>query len=75
MSSTEADPADKPAVATDSAADSGTEDVRAKFREALDRKQHRHAAGAADSEGKDPSKVHNSHGPAGGKRTFRRKSG
>jgi Family of unknown function (DUF5302) len=77
MSSTEADPADKPAVATDSAgaAEPAAEDVRSKFREALERKQHRHAAGAADSEGKDPSKVHNSHGPAGGKRTFRRKSG
>lgn len=71
MSSTEADPADKPAETTDP----GAEDVRSKFRDALERKQHRHAAGGADSEGKDPSKVHNSHGPAGGKRTFRRKSG
>ena len=54
----------------------GTEDdVRRKFREALERKQQHHAAGAAEGEGKDPSKVHEAHGPAASRRAFRRKSG
>lgn len=68
MSSTEAEPADS----TESAA--GEDDVRRKFKEALERKHHQHAAGSAESEGKE-SKVHQSHGPAGSKRSFRRKSG
>lgn len=57
------------------AADGGeSEDVRAKFRAALERKQHQHAAGTADGEGKE-SKVHQAHGPAASRRSFRRKSG
>jgi hypothetical protein len=54
----------------------GTEDdVRRKFREALERKQQQQAAGAAEGDGKDPSKVHEAHGPAASRRAFRRKSG
>jgi hypothetical protein len=54
----------------------GTEpeqDVRARFREALERKQAK--ARSRDDHADGSSKVHNTHGPAGGKRTFRRKSG
>lgn len=51
-----------------------TEDeVKQKFREALERKQaqnHRAEQAAGNS-----GKAHNAHGPVGGKRTFRRKSG
>jgi len=78
MSSTDTDPAEQAPGSTGVASTGATEpeeDVRRKFREALERKHHRHAAGEADSEGKDPSKVHQANGPAGGKRTFRRKSG
>ncbi|MGZ4653684.1 MAG: DUF5302 domain-containing protein [Oryzihumus sp.] len=49
------------------------DDVKAKFREALERK---HAHGGRDvSGGGDPSKVHDAHGPARGQQMFRRKSG
>jgi uncharacterized protein DUF5302 len=47
-------------------------DPKAKFREALERKRGNHAsAQGADHTGK----VHGSHGPATGRRSFRRKSG
>ncbi|TDP93951.1 DUF5302 domain-containing protein [Labedaea rhizosphaerae] len=50
-----------------------TEDVKRKFREALERKQAATTARAAHADAS--SKVHDSHGRAGGKRQFRRKSG
>ena len=48
------------------------DELKRKFREALDRKRDNHASaeGAHDS-----SKVHGSHGPAVSRRSFRRKSG
>jgi hypothetical protein len=50
-------------------------DVKAKFREALERKNARHGA-AEGADGKESSKVHGgAHGPAHQQRTFRRKSG
>jgi hypothetical protein len=52
---------------------SETEAAKDKFREALERKRgkkHPHEA-ASQADGK----VHDSHAAAGGKRTFRRKSG
>lgn len=49
------------------------QDVRARFREALERKQAK--ARSRDDHADGSSKVHNAHGPVGGKRTFRRKSG
>jgi hypothetical protein len=49
------------------------EDVRARFREALERKQAKAKAGENHADGS--SKIHDAHGPAGGRRTFRRKSG
>ena len=48
------------------------DDVKRKFREALERKRGNHAsAKGADNTGK----VHGSHGPAASRRSFRRKSG
>ena len=48
-------------------------DVRAKFREALDRKNERtHRSDAAAG---DRDKFHGEHGPAAQRRTFRRKTG
>ena len=56
--------------------DEGAEDeVKRRFREALERKQGKNAAGNGAASGKDPSKVHSAHGPAGSRRSFRRKSG
>jgi len=53
-------------------AEPGLDDVKRKFREALDRKRGNHAtAQGVDHTGK----VHGSHGPEAGRRSFRRKSG
>jgi hypothetical protein len=52
---------------------SPAEDVKRKFREALDRK---HAHGGRDvSEDGDHAKIHDAHGPAKAQQMFRRKSG
>ena len=55
-----------------SGAEPDFDELKRKFREALDRKRDNHASaeGAHDS-----SKVHGSHGPAVSRRSFRRKSG
>ena len=50
------------------------DEVKRKFREALDRKHQAHADGS-DQGGRDPGKIHGAHGPVGGRRSFRRKSG
>jgi hypothetical protein len=79
QSGTEAapDPA-PPADAADQAddappsAESDMDELKRKFREALDRKRATHAS----AEGaQDTGKVHGSHGPAVSRRSFRRKSG
>ncbi|MGH3152236.1 MAG: DUF5302 domain-containing protein [Streptosporangiaceae bacterium] len=50
------------------------DEVKRKFREALDRKRGEHAS--ANAEGShDTGKVHGAHGPAASRRSFRRKSG
>ncbi|MFF5992237.1 DUF5302 domain-containing protein [Prauserella flavalba] len=49
------------------------DDVKRRFREALERKQAKAKAGAAHED--LGSKVNHAHGPASHKRTFRRKSG
>jgi hypothetical protein len=49
--------------------------VKDKFREALERKRGHQAERAAENEAHGGSKIHGEHGAAGGKRTFRRKSG
>jgi hypothetical protein len=54
----------------------GPEDeVKRKFREALERKRERQADTNAAGEEKDSSKIHGAHGPARSQRSFRRKSG
>jgi hypothetical protein len=50
------------------------DDMKRKFREALDRKRGTHASGNAEG-AQDTGKVHGSHGPAASRRSFRRKSG
>lgn len=65
---------DKPEPAASS--DPQTEnqdDVKARFREALERKQAKTRMGEEHADAR--SKVHDAHGPAAAKRTFRRKSG
>ena len=54
---------------------SAEDEVKRRFREALERKQGKNAAANGAVSGKDPSKVHSAHGPAGSRRSFRRKSG
>ena len=54
---------------------SAEDEVKRRFREALERKQGKNAAGNGSASGKDPSKVHSAHGPAASRRSFRRKSG
>lgn len=49
------------------------DEVKRRFREALDRKNARTRAG--ESHADSSSKIHDSHGPAASRRTFRRKSG
>lgn len=51
------------------------DDVKRKFREALDRKRGKSPEGASGGRGRDGSKIHGTHGKAGGQRSFRRKSG
>jgi hypothetical protein len=51
------------------------DDVKRKFREALERKQGKRSSGAAADDGEDHGKVHDAHGPAHTQRQFRRKSG
>ena len=57
------------------AAEPGEDDVKRKFREALARKHGARQGGGAGGSGPDPSKIHGTHGRAGGAREFRRKSG
>ena len=55
--------------------DGSEDDVKRKFREALERKQaNAQSSGRHDSDSGKGGHVHG-HGPAAGKRTFRRKSG
>jgi Family of unknown function (DUF5302) len=50
------------------------DDVKAKFREALDRKRQVHAEGQGKGS-HEAGKVSGAHGPAASRRSFRRKSG
>ncbi|MEV8099988.1 DUF5302 domain-containing protein [Kitasatospora sp. NPDC085879] len=77
MSKEAAPPAEQPetgeAPVDAPAAEPAQDDVKAKFLAALERKHGGRGAGAAgQGEG---SKIHGTHAAAGGKRTFRRKSG
>jgi Family of unknown function (DUF5302) len=53
----------------------GTDDVKRRFREALERKRDKQGDGASAGDGGDHTKVHGAHGPAHMQRQFRRKSG
>jgi hypothetical protein len=64
-----------PSSASPDASSPSPDDLKAKFREALQRKRGDHPDNAADSALRDGSKIHGEHGRAGGGRTFRRKSG
>ncbi|GIH95841.1 DUF5302 domain-containing protein [Planobispora siamensis] len=60
-------------VAPESA--SSEDELKRKFREALERKKLAQTDMNAGGRGKGSSKIHGAHGPVGGKRSFRRKSG
>jgi hypothetical protein len=51
------------------------DEVKRKFRAALDRKRETHADDGSAAGGRDAGRIHGSRGPAAGRRTFRRKSG
>ena len=51
------------------------DDVKRRFREALDRKKQANSADSAASGGKGKGKAQAAHGPASTRRSFRRKSG
>jgi hypothetical protein len=53
--------------------DAASDDLKRKFKEALEKKNAHHRSGEAHLNG--DSAVHATQGPAGAKRTFRRKSG
>ena len=62
-------------MAADVDDDTGPEDdLKAQFKQALDRKKGQRTDGVGGS-GPDTGKIHDAHGKVGGKRQFRRKSG
>lgn len=71
----DAEPAQPGAEAAAPQEPSSEDEIKRRFREALELKQGKNAAANGSASGKDPSKVHSAHGPAGTKRSFRRKSG
>jgi len=78
----QAAPATESATAESATAESATadgakpelDDVKRKFREALDRKKQFHSEGQGKG-GHESGKVNGAHGPAASRRSFRRKSG
>lgn len=54
--------------------DAPEDDLKRKYREALERKTSRNNANQP-GEGEGESKIHDAHGPASAKRQFRRRSG
>jgi hypothetical protein len=55
--------------------DGSEEEMKRRFREALERKRAKQADANAGRGGPDASKVHGAHGPARSRRSFRRKTG
>jgi hypothetical protein len=55
--------------------DGSGEEMKRKFRDALERKRTKQAEGNAARGGEDAGKVHGAHGPAGTRRSFRRRTG
>ena len=68
----DAAPSDAAGASQPDGAKSDLDEVKRKFREALDRKRSAHASAEGAH---DTGKVHGSHGPAVSRRSFRRKSG
>lgn len=64
--------AEQPDAAQEAAADAA-EDAKRRFKEALDRKTGKAAGQGGHAEG--TSRIHEEHGPAASRRTFRRKAG
>lgn len=60
-------------MGSDQTPGAASDDVKRRFKEALDKKNATHRAGEAHLDG--DSIVHGTHGPAPHKREFRRKSG
>ncbi|WP_203136869.1 DUF5302 domain-containing protein [Microbacterium sp. JZ31] len=54
---------------------SASDEAKAKFREALEKKHARDSAHGSAPGRRDTGAIHGTHGAAGGKREFRRKSG
>ncbi len=73
MSKDDKSPDAPAAEAAASGSASADDDVKRRYREALDRKQAGQSGGGGHAEG--DSKVHEAHGPAKSQRTFRRKAG
>ncbi len=57
----------------DKPAGAASDEMKRKFKEALDKKNSQHRRGESNMDG--ASVVHDAHGPASQKREFRRKSG
>jgi hypothetical protein len=68
-----AEPQAAPAEPQADAAEPQADEVKDKFREALERKRHNQAKRSAEA--REPAKIHGEHGPAASRREFRRKSG
>ena len=64
----------EPEAGPEAESDEPEDDVKRKFREALERKQAQQAEQGSAGEGKG-QKIHGTHGPAHTQRTFRRRSG
>ncbi len=60
-------------MASDPVEPDPADETKRKFREALERKKAKNSGGAAHLDGQ--GKQSHAHGPAGGRREFRRKSG
>jgi hypothetical protein len=68
-------PIEEPETGAAAASDGADpDDAKARFKAALERKRGGQASGSGGGPAGD-SKIHGTHGAAGGKRTFRRKSG
>ncbi len=68
-------PADPPEPDAEAAAPEPEDEVKARFRAALERKRGAQNEAANGRGGAGRSKVRGEHGPAAGQRSFRRKSG
>jgi hypothetical protein len=55
--------------------DDSEDEMKRKFREALERKRAGQAGNNAARSGQDTAKIHGAHGPAESRRSFRRRTG